>query len=130
MSNSKLKFLASCSLLVFTPLLSTPCFAGGGEYELADDTEDAGPAYFGFVRDERGLNIAGAKAVLTSKSGVKVELKTNILGVYRSHVAKNIKPEDITLTCQKDGYTQLKIVSRPNSSNRYVENDCILKKGN
>jgi len=116
--------LALCSYL----LLTSACFAGGGEYEFGDDTEDAGPAFFGFVRDDRGLNIAGAKAILTTKSGIKIEIKTNVLGVYRSHVAKNVKPEDVTLSCQKEGYTQLKIINRTKSSTRYIETDCVLKK--
>jgi hypothetical protein len=111
-------------------MFNSPCKAGGGEYEYADDTEEAGPAYFGFVRDDRGINISGAKAILTSKSGIKIETKTNVLGVYRTHISKLVKPEDVTLSCQKEGYSQIRLINRPNTTKRYVETDCILKKTN
>ena len=125
------KYLSTFITLVASSyFFSSTCFAGGGEYEFADDTEDAGPAYFGFVRDDRGLNISAAKAILTSKNGLKIEVKTNVLGVYRSHISKLVKPEDVALSCQKEGYSQVKIVIRSNTSNRYVETDCIMKKMN
>jgi len=126
-----LKNLPIFILLLATYCLSTSkCMAGGGEYEFADDTGEAGPAYFGFVRDERGVNIAAARATLSTKNGLKIEVKTNVLGVYRTHVSKLVKPEDVTLSCQKEGYSQVKIVVRTNTSNRYVETDCIMKKTN
>ena len=123
MLNSKYKSYIFGILIGTLCLFSSLCFAGGGEYESADDTADAGPAYFGFVREDRGQNIAGAKVLLITKSGVKVELKSNILGIYRSHIAKNVKPDEVTLSCQKEGYAQVKIVVRGNTNNRYIESD-------
>ena len=130
MLNSKYKSYIFGILIGSLCLLSSLCFAGGGEYESADDTADAGPAYFGFVREDRGQNIAGAKVLLITKTGVKVELKSNILGIYRSHIAKNVKPDEVTLSCQKEGYAQVKIVVRGNTNNRYIESDCIMRKVN
>lgn len=130
MLNSNNKLSLPLILIGSLLLLSSVCLAGGGEYESADDTADAGPAYFGFVREDRGQNIAAAKVLLITKNGIKVELKTNILGIYRSHIAKNVKPEDVTLSCQKEGYSQVKIVVRGNTNNRYIESDCIMRKNN
>ena len=86
--------------------------AGGGEYEFTDDSGQAGPAYFGFVREDKGSNIGNAKVVLRSKSGEKVELKSNVLGVYRSHFNKDTKPSDVELICEKIGFKQIKTVNR------------------
>ena len=118
MLNSNNKLSLPLILIGSLLLLSSVCLAGGGEYESADDTADAGPAYFGFVREDRGQNIAAAKVLLITKNGIKVELKTNILGIYRSHIAKNV------------GYSQVKIVVRGNTNNRYIESDCIMRKNN
>ncbi len=122
--------------IIKTVLFALLCFlafvtvsqAGGGEYEGADDSENAGPAYFGFVRDDKGSNLAAAKVTLLSKSGIKVDIKSNVLGVYRSHISKDIKPEDVSLLCEKDGYQQVRIVKRSNSSGRVIEADCIMQK--
>ena len=54
-------------------------------------TEGKGPAYFGFVRDNRGSPVSDARVVLRPKSGEPVVLKSNVLGLYRSHVSKEIR---------------------------------------
>jgi hypothetical protein len=38
-----------------------PAFAGGDDYDASNDTEGAGPAYFGFVRDHRGSPVSDAQ---------------------------------------------------------------------
>ena len=127
MREYKFSLIFIFGLFTLNFLLPQFCFAGGGEYDFPDDTGEAGPAYFGLVRDDRGWNIPSTKAILTTKNGIKVEVKTNVLGLYRTHISKSVKAEDVTLSCQKEGYIQLKLVNR-GSSNRYVETDCILKK--
>ena len=68
----------------------TPAFAGGDDYDASNDTEGAGPAYFGFVRDNRGSPVSDAQVVLRPKMGDPVTIKTNVLGLYRSHVNKDV----------------------------------------
>lgn len=109
-------------------IISTYSNAGGGEYEFTDDTGLAGPAYFGFIRQDGGSNIAAAKVILRAKNGEKVELKSNVLGVYRSHFSKDIKPADVELLCEKPGYKQVKTVNRSSVAGRYIETDCIMQK--
>ena len=41
--------LAACAAIA----CGLPAFAGGDDYDASNDTEGNGPAYFGFVRDNR-----------------------------------------------------------------------------
>ncbi len=43
--------------------------ARGDDYDAANDKENAGPAYFGFVRDARGSPVPDARVVLRPKVG-------------------------------------------------------------
>src|SRR5262245_50932141 len=77
-------------------------WAGGDDYDAENDKEGHGPAYFGFVRDNRGSPVAEARVVLKPKGGAApVEIKTNVLGLYRSHVNKDVKPDDVEISCEK-----------------------------
>jgi hypothetical protein len=108
----------------------TPVLAGGDDYDAANDTENAGPAYFGFVRDARGLPVSDARVVLRPKTGDPVELKTNVLGLYRSHVRKDVSPDDVQVSCDKSGYKQARVFRRtpPGAKDMFIETDCTLQK--
>src|SRR5258708_15357423 len=84
--------------------LGANAFAGGDDYDAANDTEGAGPAYFGFVRDQRGAPVSDAQVLLRPKSGEPVTLKTNVLGLYRSHINKDVVSDDVAISCEKTGY--------------------------
>ena len=104
-----------------------------GEPEPADaanDTEGAGPAYFGFVRDQRGAPVSDAQVFLKPKQGEPVALKTNVLGLYRSHVNKDTLPDDVTISCEKDGYKQDRVFRRtpPGAKDMFIETDCTLRR--
>ena len=86
--------------------LELPAFAGGDNYDAMADKEGKGPSYFGFVRDTRGSAIIGAQVVLQPKVGGPVVLKTNAIGLYRSHISKDVRPADVEISCAKDGYKQ------------------------
>ena len=104
--------------------------AGGDDYDEANDKEDAGPAYFGFVRDVRGVPVSEARVVLRPKTGDPVEIKTNVLGLYRSHVRKGVSPDDVEVSCDKAGYKQAKVFRRqpPGAKDMFIETDCTLQK--
>jgi hypothetical protein len=110
--------------------LGAQAFAGGDDYDAANDTEGAGPAYFGFVRDQRGAPVSDAQVFLTPKSGQPVALKTNVLGLYRSHVNKDTLPDDVAISCEKDGYKQDKVFRRtpPGAKDMFIETDCTLRR--
>jgi hypothetical protein len=108
--------------------LGATAFAGGDDYDAMNDTEGAGPAYFGFVRDHRGSPVSEAQVFLRPKSGEPVALKTNVLGLYRSHINKDVKPEDVTISCEKSGYRQERVFRRTEPGAMFIETDCTLRR--
>ena len=110
--------------------LGAQAFAGGDDYDAANDTEGAGPAYFGFVRDHRGAPVSDAQVLLQPKSGQPVTIKTNVLGLYRSHINKEVLPDDVTISCEKTGYKQEKVFRRtpPGAKDMFIETDCTLRR--
>ena len=114
----------------FAALSVAPALAGGDDYDASNDTEGAGPAYFGFVRDHRGSPVSDAQVVLQPKIGRPVTIKTNVLGLYRSHVTKEISPDDVTVSCEKTGYKQARVFRRtpPGAKDMFIETDCTLQR--
>jgi hypothetical protein len=124
----------SIRVLMLAAALAAACtgsaFAGGDDYDAMNDTEGAGPAYFGFVRDHRGSPVSDAQVVLQPKVGQPVTIKTNVLGLYRSHVTKDVAPDDVTISCEKAGYKQARVYRRtpPGAKDMFIETDCTLQR--
>jgi hypothetical protein len=104
--------------------------AGDGDYGAGNDTASDGPAYFGFVKDTRGSPVADARVVLQPKAGEPVVLKTNVLGLYRSHVSKEARPDDVSVSCDKSGYKQANVIRRtpPGATVSLIETNCTLQR--
>ena len=104
--------------------------AGGDDYDAANDEEGKGPVYFGFVRDNRGSPVADARVVLQPKSGEALVLKSNVLGLYRSHVSKECPPGRHRVSCDKNGYKQVNVARRnpPGSSEMNIETNCTMQR--
>ena len=113
-----------------TLALALPALAGGDDYDAANDEEGKGPVYFGFVRDVRGAPVSDARVVLQPKSGDALVLKSNVLGLYSSHVSKGVRPDDIDVSCDKTGYKQVKVARRnpPGSTEMNIETNCTLQR--
>src|SRR5215207_9298743 len=111
-------------------VLGAQAFAGGDDYDASNDTEGAGPAYFGFVRDHRGSPVSDAQVMLRPKSGEPIAIKTNVLGLYRSQINKDVTPDDVTVSCEKNGYKQEKVYRRtpPGGKDMFIETDCTLRR--
>jgi hypothetical protein len=107
---------------------AAPVLAGGDNYDAAADKEGKGPAYFGFVRDTRGSALPGARVVLRPKAGEPVVLKANAVGLYRSHISKDVRPADVEVSCAKDGYKQARVARRSAAGAANVETDCTLQR--
>lgn len=122
------RLLAVAGLVLL--MAGTQARAGGDEYDAAKDTENLGPAYFGFVRDAGGRPVAGARVMLRPKQGDAVTIQSNVLGLYRSHVRKDVRPDDVTVSCEKDGFKQERVYRRtpPGSKDMFIETDCTLQK--
>ena len=118
--------LAACAAMA----CGLPALAGGDDYDASNDTEGAGPAYFGFVRDNRGSPVSDAQVVLRPKMGDPVTIKTNVLGLYRSHINKDVAPDDVQVSCEKSGYKLAKVYRRtpPGAKDMFIETDCTLRR--
>jgi hypothetical protein len=127
-----MKFINIKYNLISLPLLlmslTTHIQAGGLEDGYPDDTSVNGPAFFGFVRDEKGTHISKANVKLKESDGTTVQVISNVLGVYRTHISLNVKVEAVSISCEKTGYKQLKLVRRPQRTNKLIETDCIMQK--
>jgi hypothetical protein len=122
----KVALLAAVSVVV-----APAAFAGGDDYDAMNDTEGKGPAYFGFVRDARGSPVSEARVILRPKSGGDaVTIKSNAVGLYRSHVRKEVAPDDVEVSCEKDGYKQQRVQRRtpPGSTAAQIETNCTLQR--
>jgi hypothetical protein len=109
--------------------LSVPALAGGDDYDASSDAEGKGPAYFGFVRDHRGSPVSDAEVILRPKKGEPVKLKSNVLGLYRSHVTKDVAPTDVEVICGKTGYRMTGAMRRPGQEgDRHIETNCTLQR--
>lgn len=123
----KIALLAGLALVL---AFGAPAWGGGDDYDAANDTEGKGPVYFGFVRDNRGSPVPDARVVLQPKSGDPLVLKSNVLGLYRSHVSKEFRPDDIDVSCDKNGYKQVRVARRnpAGSTEMNIETNCTLQR--
>jgi hypothetical protein len=102
--------------------------AGGDGYDASEESEESGPVFFGIVRDARGLGVSEAEVMLRPRQGAPVTLKTNILGVYRAHVAKDTVAAEVEVSCSKAGYKQANVVRRGQPNARVTETNCTLQR--
>ena len=110
--------------------LAMPAFGGGDDYDAMNDEEGKGPVYYGFVRDNRGSPVPDAQVVLKPKSGEALVLKSNVLGLYRSHISKEFRPDDIAISCEKNGYKQVRVARRnpPGATDMNIETNCTMQR--
>jgi hypothetical protein len=113
-----------------TSALCAVAWAGGDDYDAANDVKGEGPAYFGFVRDTRGSPVVDAQVLLQPKQGKAVTLKSNALGLYRGHISKAVKPDDVRISCLKTGYKQVKVNRRapPGATAMFIETECTMQR--
>jgi hypothetical protein len=109
---------------------ATQAFAGGDDYDAANDVRGEGPAYFGFVRDARGSPVADVQVLLQPGKGKSVSLKSNAIGLYRGHISKDVLPDDVQITCVKTGYKQIKVNRRtpPGNTAMFIETECTMQR--
>ena len=110
-------------------VFAVPVYAGGDDYDAMNDEEGKGPAYFGFVRDTRGSPVSDAQVILRPKQGEPVTLKSNVLGLYRSHLDKKFSPAEVEVLCGKTGYKQAGVMRRPGQDkDMHIETNCTLQR--
>ena len=110
--------------------------ARAGGVNLGNDEDststDQGPSFFGFVRDAAGPAIGDAKVTASLQAGGALVTRSNSLGVYKfTGFGKNIDPDSVTISCAKDGYKQVGVLSRPHAKGDNadpIEVECTLQK--
>ena len=117
-----------------TCILSTALWAGGAGFGDDDDnSEEEGPAYFGFVKDTNGATLPDAKVMVGIKGRGGVVTRTDALGAYKvPGFGKEVSPNDVEISCEKPGYKQNRILRRnlpPPDSKIPVETDCLMQRG-
>jgi hypothetical protein len=111
-----------------------PAFAGGVGFtdEDINNAGSNGPAFFGFVRQVDGPGIADAKVTAEVKNHGALVTRTDILGVYKiPGFGKDINPDDVIISCAKDGYKQANVLRRPHTAGDTkdpVEVECYMQK--
>ena len=102
--------IAMIGLAVVLPVCA---WAGG---ELTDEDHDDGDTTtgpYGFVKDTRGSVIPEATVTVDIKNRGQLVTQTNVLGAYRIPTfGIEIKPEEVTISCKKDGYKQVSVEQR------------------
>lgn len=105
----------------------------GGEMGDGDKKGDEGPHFFGFVKDEAGKPIPDAKVTAAIKNGTTYIMRTPKNGLYRfGGLSKAVKADDVTISCAKEGYKQVRTFRRPAAKGKdakAVETDCRMQKG-
>lgn len=108
-----------------------PARAGGVGFGEDDaNASDDGPSYFGFVREIDGPGIADAKVTAALKDRGALVTRTDIMGVYKiPGFGKDINPDDVTISCAKDGYKEANVLRRPGGDPKDpIETECYLQK--
>lgn len=126
------RYRATMSWTLGTLLLATSaCAFAGGSGD--DDSGEDNLRYFGFVKDAAGRTVPAAQVSVAVKGSVTLTASTDATGAYRIPVPKllpNVSPQNITVTCSKAGYKQLRAVVRSNLAQKplvAVEVECTLQ---
>ena len=106
--------IAAIAMIGLAVLLPVGAWAGG---ELTDEDHDDGndttKGPYGFVKDTRGATIPEAVVTVDIKNRGQLVTQTNILGAYKIPTfGIEIKPEEVTISCKKDGYKQIRVEQR------------------
>lgn len=126
---ARLPFAILVAVTVFAPELAR----AGGVSLLNQDIQGGteGPPFFGFVREVGGAGISDAKVTGDLKGGALVTT-TDVLGLYKlPGFGPNVNPDEVNISCAKDGYKQANIVRRPHPAGDKkdpIEVDCYLEK--
>jgi hypothetical protein len=105
---------------------------GGGNSDEPDSHQDDGPSYFGFVKDTSGKVISDAKVTAEIKGRGSVITRSDATGIYKlPGFGKQVTPNNVIISCSKDGYRQTRILRRPAPAKKPVtaiETECTMQR--
>ena len=122
--------LLACLALAGAPV---PTWAGGEAFGPDDHSPDEGPSYFGFVKDASGAPVRDAKVSASYKNSLTLVTRSSATGAYKVRgFKKDIRPEDVTITCSKEGYKQVRVLRYPvpkgKKEIKSVQTECRLQR--
>jgi hypothetical protein len=117
-------------------ILCIPVFARAGSISLLGQgiqNGANGPSFVGFVRVIGGAGVSKAKVTAAIEGQSKTMVTaSDVLGFYTiPGVGKGVNPDDVSVSCAKDGYKQANLVRKPHAASDTkdpVEVDCFLQK--
>lgn len=111
--------------------LYNPVWPGGSSDEEPHDHDD-GPRYFGFVKDANGKIVPDAKVTADVKGLGAVITRSDKVGTYKlPGFGKQIDPKNVTISCSKDGYQQIRTFRRPPAAKTpqtAIETECTMQR--
>jgi hypothetical protein len=130
MMNRGKAWIVAVALIGLAVVVPVGAWAGG---ELSDDDHDEGDTTkgpYGFVKDTRGNALPEATVTVDIKNRGQLVTQTNILGAYKIPAfGIEIKVEDVTISCKKDGYKQVSVVENGvTDPNGGFEVECTMQK--
>jgi len=130
MMNRGQAWIVAVALIGLAVIVPVGAWAGG---ELSDDDHDEGDTTkgpYGFVKDTRGNALPEATVTVDIKNRGQLVTQTNILGAYKIPAfGIEIKVEDVTISCKKDGYKQVSVVENGvTDPNGGFEVECTMQK--
>lgn len=112
LASTRAAFLLTVTL-GFALIPFTPAWPGGDAGDADDHSHDDGPRFFGFVKDNSGKIVPDAKVTAEVKGLGSVVTRSDKLGTYKMPgFGKHISPNNITISCSKDGYKQSRTLRR------------------
>jgi hypothetical protein len=103
----------------------------GGELDNDHDEGDSTSGPYGFVKDTRGADVPEATVMVDIKNRGTITTQSNVLGAYRIPTyGQEVKPDDVTVTCKKQGYKMVRAVPRMEQSDPKAgfEIECVLER--
>ena len=120
------------ALLALAAALAAGGARAGSDSEPHEHSPDEGPSYFGFVKDAAGVPVRDAKVSASYRNSLTLVTRTNATGAYRVNGFKNdVNPNDVTISCSKDGYKQVRVFRYPlpkGKAVKSVETECRLQR--
>jgi hypothetical protein len=118
-------------LLSSLVLLATAAYGGPDALDGHDDGPDEGLAYWGFVKDQSGVPVRDAKVSATHKN-LTLVTRSTATGAYRvKGFKKDVRPEEVVISCSKEGYRQIRVFRYPAPKGKpvkSVETECRLQR--
>ena len=132
----KQRFRIACLLTALTLAMggaARDAWSGGGSFKDADEhSPDEGPPFWGFVKDAAGKPVRDAKVSASYKNSLTLVTRSDATGAYRVRgFKKEISPNDITISCSKEGYKQVRVFRRPPVKGKpikSIETECRLER--